>query len=146
MCLFLSCPIDFIGLAQVFNLQRLAVLTTALGQTPPDPDLIYEAMKDRVHQPFRRSLVRFVYDLLPKPSYLTIYKIPGLPEVTSSITPSTHPGLLGICLSGAGPTILALATHGFEAIAEDARSIFKKFEVEIDWKVLEVATGCTIHR
>lgn len=112
----------------VFNLQRLAVLTTALGQTPPDPDLIYEAMKDRVHQPFRRSL------------------IPGLPEVTSSITPSTHPGLLGICLSGAGPTILALATHGFEAIAEDARSIFKKFGIEIDWKVLEVAPGCTIHR
>jgi len=42
---------------QVFNLQRLAVLTTALGQTPPDPELIYEAMKDRVHQPYRRSLV-----------------------------------------------------------------------------------------
>ena len=32
---------------QVFNLQRLAVLTTALAQTPPDPDLIYEAMKAR---------------------------------------------------------------------------------------------------
>jgi homoserine kinase len=44
-------------LLQVFNLQRLAVLTTALGQTPPDPELIYEAMKDRVHQPYRRSLV-----------------------------------------------------------------------------------------
>jgi homoserine kinase len=43
---------------QVFNLQRLAVLTTALGQTPPDPELIYEAMKDRVHQPYRKSLVR----------------------------------------------------------------------------------------
>jgi homoserine kinase len=24
------------------------------------------------------------------------------------MTPSTHPGLLGVCLSGAGPTILAL--------------------------------------
>lgn len=44
-------------LCQVFNLQRLAVLTTALGQTPPDPDLIYEAMKDRVHQPYRKTLV-----------------------------------------------------------------------------------------
>ncbi|KAG5722675.1 Homoserine kinase, partial [Termitomyces sp. T112] len=78
----------------VFNLQRLAVLTTALAQSPPDPDLIYEAMKDRVHQPYRKTL------------------IPGLPEVTSRITPATHPGLLGICLSGAGPTILALATAG----------------------------------
>ncbi|PBL00466.1 homoserine kinase [Armillaria gallica] len=110
----------------VFNLQRLAVLTTALAQSPPDPDLIYEAMKDRVHQPYRKAL------------------IPGLPEVTSMITPSSHPGLLGICLSGAGPTILALATHGFEAIAEDARAIFKKTGVEIDWKVLTVVGGSSV--
>ncbi|KAF8746203.1 hypothetical protein AX14_000009 [Amanita brunnescens Koide BX004] len=41
----------------VFNLQRLAVLTTALAQNPPDPDLIYEAMKDRIHQPYRKALV-----------------------------------------------------------------------------------------
>ncbi|KAK0466398.1 GHMP kinase [Desarmillaria tabescens] len=110
----------------VFNLQRLAVLTTALAQSPPDPDLIYEAMKDRVHQPYRKTL------------------IPGLPEVTSMITPSSHPGLLGICLSGAGPTILALATHGFEAIAEDARAIFKKTGVEIDWNVLTVVGGSSV--
>lgn len=38
-------------------MQRLAVLTTALSRSPPDPDLIYEAMKDRVHQPYRRNLV-----------------------------------------------------------------------------------------
>lgn len=110
----------------VFNLQRLAVLTTALAQTPPDPDLIYEAMKDRIHQPYRKTLV------------------PGLPEVTSSITPVTHPGLLGICLSGAGPTMLALATDGFEKIAEDARAIFRKVGVEIDWKILEVASGSVV--
>lgn len=64
--------------------------------------------------------------------------------MTSQITPTTHPGLLGICLSGAGPTILALATHGFEVIAEDARSIFKQQGIEIDWKVLEVAGGSSI--
>jgi len=84
-------------------------------------------MKDRVHQPYRKAL------------------IPGLPEVTSSITPKTHPGLLGICLSGAGPTILALATDGFEAIAEDARTIFKEQNIEIDWKVLEVVGGSMVH-
>lgn len=44
--------------SQVFNMQRLAVLTTALGQTPPDSELIFEAMKDRVHQPYRKTLVR----------------------------------------------------------------------------------------
>ncbi|KAG7090769.1 hypothetical protein E1B28_009854 [Marasmius oreades] len=110
----------------VFNLQRLAVLTTALAQNPPDPDLIYEAMKDRIHQPYRKTL------------------IPGLPEVTSEILPSTHPGLLGICLSGAGPTILALATTGFEAIAEDARKIFLSKGIEVDWKLLQVVGGSKV--
>ncbi|KAI0005384.1 GHMP kinase [Russula compacta] len=106
----------------VFNMQRLAVLTTALSRSPPDPDLIYEAMKDRIHQPYRRGL------------------IPGLPEVTSSITPNTHPGLLGICLSGAGPTILALALNSLETIAEDARRIFREKGVEVDWLVLDIVT------
>jgi len=47
-------------------------------------------------------------------------------------------------LSGAGPTILALATGGFEAIAEDAREIFQGFGISIDWKVLEVAGGSEV--
>jgi homoserine kinase len=60
--------------------------------------------------------------------------------VTSSITPDTHPGLLGICLSGAGPTILALALTNFEAIAEDARKIFFEKGIEVDWLVLDIVT------
>lgn len=31
------------------------------------------------------------------------------------MTPATHPGLLGICLSGAGPTILALVSRSDSA-------------------------------
>lgn len=61
--------------------------------------------------------------------------------MTSSLTPETHPGLLGICLSGAGPTILALATHNFEAIAEGARAIFATEDIQVDWKLLEVVGG-----
>ncbi|KAG1828665.1 homoserine kinase [Suillus variegatus] len=110
----------------VFNMQRLAVLTTALGQTPPDPELIFEAMKDRVHQPYRKTL------------------IPGLPAVTSLITPVSHPGLLGICLSGAGPTILALATHNFDSIAGKIQEIFQQEQIEVDWKILEVTGGSTV--
>ncbi|KIM28809.1 hypothetical protein M408DRAFT_133567 [Serendipita vermifera MAFF 305830] len=110
----------------IFNLQRLAVLTTALGMSPPDPELIYEAMKDRMHQPYRKSL------------------IPGLPEVLSSVTPATHQGLLGICLSGAGPTILALATGGFDKIAEAASAVFARHNVKVDWKVLSVCGGSTV--
>jgi len=67
-----------------------------------------------------------------------------LPEVTSLITPQTHKGLLGICLSGAGPTILALGTEGFEKIAEDAARLFKEKGVEVDWKVLDVVGGSEV--
>ncbi|KAI9741978.1 MAG: Trihydroxynaphthalene reductase [Cirrosporium novae-zelandiae] len=90
----------------VFNMQRIPLLTSALGKSPPNPNLIYKAMQDKLHQPYRKTL------------------IPGLTEILQSVTPSTHPGLLGICLSGAGPTILALATENFERIAN---VIMKKF-------------------
>ncbi|KAG8864820.1 hypothetical protein FRB96_003406 [Tulasnella sp. 330] len=119
-------PLTYTRTDLIFNLQRLAVLTTALGQSPPDPELIYEAMKDRVHQPYRKSL------------------IPGLPEVLSSLTPASHPGLLGICLSGAGPTILALATNGFEAIAKSAEAVFQREGVVVQWKVLTIAGGSSV--
>lgn len=46
-------------------MQRLAVLTTALAQSPPDPELTYEAMKDRVHQPYRRELVHLSQQVHP---------------------------------------------------------------------------------
>lgn len=105
----------------VFNLQRLAVLTTALTRSPPDPDLIYQAMQDRVHQPYRKTL------------------IPGLPDVLASVTPVTHPGLCGICLSGAGPTILALATENFDHIAETIIQKFKVEGIECKVQVLEPA-------
>ncbi len=72
------------------------------------------------------------------------FQIPGLPEVTSSITPDTHPGLLGICLSGAGPTILALATGNFQAIGDTAAEIFLKQGIEVTWQILDVAEGARV--
>lgn len=105
----------------IFNLQRLSVLTTALSRSPPDPELVYPAMQDRLHQPYRKTL------------------IPGLTEILASVTPRTHPGLLGICLSGAGPTILALATDNFDSIADEIVGRFKKEGIECRWELLEPA-------
>lgn len=111
----------------VFNLQRLAVLTSAVGAENPDPALIYSAMQDRLHQPYRKVL------------------IPGLSEVITKFTPENHPGLLGICLSGAGPTILCLATKNFNQIASDVIAIFAKKDVTCKWRLLEPAyEGATI--
>src|SRR5262249_37083842 len=66
----------------------------------------------------------------------------------------THPGLLGVCLSGAGPTILALATHNFDSIAESLVSHIKTAyeaekhqKVDCEWKLLEPAQdGTTVTR
>lgn len=98
----------------------------ALGQSPPDPELIYLAMQDKLHQPYRQTL------------------IPGLTEIVESMTPATQEGLLGVCLSGAGPTILALATSHFEEIAARIISFFEKQNIVCNWKVLEPAEGTTV--
>ncbi|KAL9080447.1 MAG: hypothetical protein Q9157_000761 [Trypethelium eluteriae] len=119
----------------VFNLQRTALLTTSLGESPPDPDMIYQGMQDKMHQPYRQHL------------------IPGLSEVLQSLSPKSHPGLLGICLSGAGPTILALATTNFSSIADaiSSKLIFeyqkqKGKTIKCDWKLLTPANdGATVN-
>jgi homoserine kinase len=113
---------------QTFNLQRIALLPVALGQSPPDPELIYLAMQDKLHQPYRQTL------------------IPGLTEIVESMTPASQPGLLGVCLSGAGPTILALATSNFEEIAERIIARFTQQKIVCNWKLLEPADGTTVTR
>lgn len=109
----------------VFNLQRIALLPSALGRSPPDAEQIYLAMQDKVHQPYRKGL------------------IPGLPEILQSVTPKSHPGLCGICLSGAGPTILALATENFDSIAKVILDMFAQKNIKCEWKLLKPAEDGT---
>ena len=91
--------------------------------------MIYLAMQDKVHQPYRKHL------------------IPGLNDILSSMNPSTQPGLLGICLSGAGPTILALATDHFEEIATKIVAKFKENDIACRWEVLEPSPdGAVVER
>ncbi|KAI1821507.1 GHMP kinase [Xylaria intraflava] len=109
-----------------FNMQRIALLPVALGQSPPEPELINLAMQDKLHQQYRQTL------------------IPGLEEIVRSMSPSTQEGLLGVCLSGAGPTILALATSHFEEIAARIIERFRGEGIECQWKLLEPAEGTRV--
>ncbi|KAF9189636.1 hypothetical protein BGZ51_001383 [Haplosporangium sp. Z 767] len=107
----------------IYNLQRVAVLTHALSRSPVNADLVYKAMSDKIHQPYRKFL------------------IPGMQEMLEMITPKTCPGLVGICLSGAGPTILALATENFDKIAGAVQNCFARQpnrSIESEYKVLDV--------
>ena len=72
----------------IFNLQRALLLVHALRSGRYDD--LREAMKDRWHQSARTALV------------------PGLAEAIAFDDPS----ILGVCLSGAGPSIVALVTDG----------------------------------
>ena len=110
----------------VYNLQRIPLLLRALQKSPPAPETIYQAMQDKIHQPYRKQL------------------IPGLGDILEQMTPRTHPGLCGICLSGAGPTILALATDNFDVIASAILVIFSRKGVFCEWKLLEQADGGAI--
>ena len=70
-----------------FNAARAALLIHALAAGRGD--LLAEAMQDRLHQPYRAALFPWLDDLI------------GV---------ATAAGALGACLSGAGPSVLALVT------------------------------------
>lgn len=78
-------PKEYTRKDTVFNMQRVGLLLGALQNGRND--LLREAMRDRIHQPYRAPLVPGLADIL------------GLNNVT---------GLLATALSGAGPSILAI--------------------------------------
>jgi homoserine kinase len=83
----------------IYNLQRAALLQAVISERRFD--LLSEALRDRLHQPFRAPLA------------------PGLGEVLKlNDETDSHPGLLGVAISGAGSALIAFATGNCEAIAE----------------------------
>jgi homoserine kinase len=100
----------------VFNLQRSALFVAALEERRYD--LLWDAMQDRVHQAARQPL------------------IPGLGEVLA--LPRT-PGVLGIALSGAGPSVIALATARYNEIGKAMARCFEKHNLSPTVHVLEAA-------
>ncbi len=91
----------------VYNIQRSALIIGAL--TTGNWPLLSEAMNDRIHQPYRASL------------------IPGFDEILALRTP----GMYGLALSGAGPTIFALAEPAkADAVGWDITAVFEKHGVK----------------
>jgi homoserine kinase len=99
----------------VFNLQRSSLFTAALATKRYE--LFAEAMRDRLHQPKRESL------------------IPGLAEALA-VPPMK--GLLGVALSGAGPSIIALVTSNEEEIGKKLAECFGVHKIRATTRVLEV--------
>lgn len=90
----------------IFNLQRALLLVRALETGRYDH--LREALRDRWHQPARAQYV------------------PGLPQALAL----EHPSILGLCLSGAGPSIAAIAAVGrHEDAARQLRTIYDSLGV-----------------
>ncbi|MCL5006355.1 MAG: homoserine kinase [Acidobacteria bacterium] len=96
----------------VHNLQRTAVLSAQLfsGKVDFHPSFF----DDRLHQPYRAPLM------------------PGLSEVLAL----KHPNLLGVCLSGAGPSILAFTRPTSAGVGEAISHILREKGVESHFSVL----------
>ena len=101
----------------VFNLQRVALLLQAVQFDRPE--LLREALRDRWHQPYRAALV------------------PGLLEALAL----DRPDLAGVCLSGSGPTVVALAAGDTAGIERALTGIYEKLNVPCQIRVLSAHNG-----
>jgi homoserine kinase len=90
----------------IYNIQRASLLQAAISERRFE--LIGEALRDSLHQPYRATLG------------------PGLEDVLKmNDEPGRHPGLLGTAISGAGSTMIAFATGHCERIAAEMSARLK---------------------
>lgn len=100
----------------VHNLQRTALFVAAIEERRFD--LLWDAMEDRLHQSARQALMPGLSDVL------------AIPKM---------PGLLGVALSGAGPSVVALATDRFDEVGKAIAARFEKNGVSSTVRILEAA-------
>jgi homoserine kinase len=102
----------------VFNVQRAALLQAAISEKRFE--LLGEALRDRLHQPYRAPLA------------------PGLKEALKlNEEAGRMTGLLGVALSGAGSTVAAFITENGDEIAASLRAPMEAAGLQA--RTLEVA-------
>ncbi|MCU1324169.1 MAG: homoserine kinase [Acidobacteriaceae bacterium] len=106
----------------VTNVQNTALLVSAfaLGR----PELLRTAMGDRIHQPYRQEVCALLPLLLPL---------------------AGHPGIYGVALSGAGPSVLLIVDR--TAVQVEILAAIRKATVNPDLEILETSiAGATESR
>jgi homoserine kinase len=101
----------------VYNLQRASLFVAAIAAGRQE--LLGQAMRDRLHQPYRARLA------------------PGL-EDALKLAECDIPGLIGLALSGSGPTLIALATTDLNRIADLIAEPFHQRGIPCQLRFLEV--------
>lgn len=97
----------------IYNISRssLLVASVATGQL----EVLSTAMKDKLHQPYRSTL------------------IPGFDDVVEA---ALSTGALSIALSGAGPTIAAYCLDNMQEVGKSMQKAFKQHEIASDILVI----------
>ena len=110
-------PFDVQHADAVFNVRAAAWM--AASWVAGDWESVGEAMDDRLHQPYRARL------------------IPGFHEVCHA---AREAGGLGACLSGAGPTIIAITLADPESIGQAMRDAWLRHGITSEYVVTTVDT------
>jgi len=101
----------------IFNGSRTALFVHALYSR--QYALLATAMDDRLHQPYRAALI---------------------PGMTAAIAAGYAAGACGVALSGAGPTLLAIAATAPDAVAHALRKAFAQHGVTCRTRLLHADT------
>ena len=98
----------------VFNVQRVALLLGALhsGRVAD----MREGLRDRAHQPYRQRLV------------------PGLRRLLAL----RHPDVIGICLSGAGPSVATFASGNAAGVEKLIAQVYAKERIPCTVRTVKV--------
>jgi len=105
----------------VYNLQRAALLAASLASG--DLSALRTATGDRIHQPYRAPLV------------------PGFEEMLAF----ERPGLVGLALSGAGPSVIALVSSDGPATGAAMQAAFAREGIDSDVFLLNISSrGATV--
>lgn len=101
----------------IFNAKHLAMFIHAVNTK--DPVVMKNALKDRLHQPYREKLV------------------PGMSEIIEAF--KHEDGVLGTVLSGAGPSMLIISyKYDVDKIKSIVKDIWEKQNIKVDVRTLKV--------
>lgn len=109
-------PTEYSRADAIFNTAHLGLMVR--GLETGNPDWLSAGLTDRIHQPYRQQL------------------IPGYTDVEQAVIAA---GGYGMVISGAGPTLLALATaECAEAVATAMTQAWEKHDIEVSARSLAV--------
>ena len=111
-------PADYTRADAIFNASHLGLLVRALAAG--DRDWLRCALQDKIHQPYRRSLIR------------------GYEAVQEA---AMNAGACGMVISGAGPTLLALTdVTNADAVVREMAAAWGEFGVKADVRAISLDT------